>query len=159
VYDVARLEAGQREMLGGFGRDMKLLVVSGVWCGDCVQQVPLLQRIVEGNPGRIEMRIVDRDEHRDLADRLAVNGGARVPAVVFMAEDFEFCAAYGDRSLARYRAMARKMLGAACPIGIAAPDRDEVAATLADWLGEVERVQWMLMLSARLQEKHAGGAT
>jgi hypothetical protein len=45
-------------------------------------------------------------------------------------------------------------LGAACPIGIAPPDADEVAATLQDWLNEFERIQLMLRLSPRLRRKH-----
>ena len=41
VYDAARLTDAQKSLLAGFVRDMKILVVSGVWCGDCVQQCPL----------------------------------------------------------------------------------------------------------------------
>ena len=48
VYDSAHLTDPQRQLLGGFVRDMKILVVSGVWCGDCVQQCPLLRRCAEG---------------------------------------------------------------------------------------------------------------
>jgi thiol-disulfide isomerase/thioredoxin len=154
VVEVAHLTGAQKELLSGFARDMKVLVVSGIWCGDCVQQVPLLQRIAEGNPSRIDLRIVDRDQHRDLADQIRINGGDRVPVALFLSEDFELCAVYGERSLSRYRALARTQLGAACPIGIAPPDADEVAATLQDWLNEFERVQLMLRLSPRLRRKH-----
>ena len=133
---------------------MKVLVVSGIWCGDCVQQCPLLHRIAEANPTAIDLRLVDRDAHRDLAERIRVNGGDRVPVALFLAEDFEFCAAFGDRSLHRYRALARSQLGASCPIGIAPPDQDELAATLGDWVNEFERVQLMLRLSPRLRRKH-----
>ena len=154
VYELARLTDAQQSLVSGFSRDMKVLVVSGIWCGDCVQQCPLLQRIAEANSGRIELRLVDRDQHRGLADRLRINTGDRVPVALFLAEDFEFCAAFGDRTLTRYRALARKQLGAACPIAIAPPDRDEMAATLQDWLDEFERVQLMLRLSAQLRQRH-----
>lgn len=154
VYEVAKLTATQQELLSGFVRGMKVLVVSGIWCGDCVQQVPLLQRIAEGNAARIDLRILDRDAHRDLANPLRINGGDRVPVALFLAEDFEYCAAFGERSLHRYRALARMQLGAACPIGLAPPDADEVAATLQDWLNEVERIQLLLRLSPRLRRKH-----
>ena len=152
-YEVARLTEGQREVIGSLSREMKILIVSGIWCGDCVQQCPLIQRVAEAN-SRIELRLVDRDAHRDLAERVRINTGDRVPVVVLMAEDFEFCALAGDRTLSRYRALARKNLGAACPVAIGPPDRDEMAATLADWAGEIERVGWMLRLSSRLREKH-----
>jgi thiol-disulfide isomerase/thioredoxin len=154
VYEAANLNEPQRGLVGGFVRKMNVLVVSGIWCGDCVQQCPLIERIAEANRQRIDLRFVDRDEHRDLAERLRINGGDRVPVAVFMAEDFEFCSAFGDRTLARYRALARKYLGAACPTGIGGPDQDELAATLQDWLDEFERVQLMLRLSARLRQKH-----
>jgi thiol-disulfide isomerase/thioredoxin len=154
VYDAARLTPAQQQLVAGFVRDMKLLVVSGIWCGDCVQQCPLLVRVAGANPARIDVRFVDRDVHRDLSERLRINGGDRVPVVLFLAEDFEFCAAYGDRTLNRYRALAARQLGPSCPTGIVAPGAEELAATLQDWLGECERVQLMLRLSARLRHKH-----
>jgi hypothetical protein len=154
VYDVARITDRQKELISGFARDMKVLISSGIWCGDCVQQVPLLQRIAEGNSSRIDLRIVDRDQHRDLAEKLRINSGDRVPVALFLSEDFELCSVYGERTLNRYRSLARTQLGAACPIAIAPPDADEVAATLQDWLNEFERIQLMLRLSPRLRRKH-----
>jgi len=154
AYDAAKLSAPQRQLVGGFVREMNILVVSGIWCGDCVQQVPLIARIAEANPGKVPLRIVDRDEHKDFSAQLRINGGDRVPVAVLMAEDFEFCSLAGDRTISRYRALARKQLGASCPLAIARPDPDELAATLGDWLEEIERVELMLRLSGRLRRKH-----
>ncbi len=154
VYEASQVTPAQAETARGFARDLKVLVVSGIWCGDCVQQCPLMARIAEANPARIDLRLLDRDEHRDLADRVRLNGGDRVPVVLFAAEDFEFCGLYGDRTLARYRALAARQLGPSCPTGITAPEQGEVAATLADWFNEFERMQLMLRLSARLRQKH-----
>jgi hypothetical protein len=154
AYDAARLTSAQREVAAGFVRPMNVLVVSGIWCGDCVQQCPLLARIAEANPSRIDLRLLDRDEHRDLTEQVRLNGGDRVPAVLFLAEDHEFCGLYGDRTLSRYRALAARTLGPMCPTGITAPEQGELEATLADWFNEVERVQLMLRLSARLREKY-----
>jgi hypothetical protein len=154
VYDAARLSAAQRELAAGFTRPMKLLVLSGVWCGDCIQQVPLIQRIVEACPRRLELRLADRDRRPLLAAALRLNQGGRVPVVVMMAEDFAFCSLYGDRTLTRYRALARRQLGDACPLALAAPEDEELSGTLADWLREIERVQLMLRLSPRLRQKY-----
>jgi len=154
VHDATQLTAEQGRLLASFRRDMKVLIVSGIWCGDCVQQCPLLQRCAEANRQRIDLRLLDRDEHRDLSGQLRLNGGDRVPVVLFLAEDFELCSLAGDRTLSRYRALAAKQLGAACPLAIAPPDRGELAATLQDWLDEFERIQLMLLLSARLRQKH-----
>src|SRR5215469_8038496 len=75
VYGLARLTDPQRELLGGFVRQMNILVVSGVWCGDCIEQCPLIQRIAEANPGKIALRFVERDERPDLRDKVTMNGG------------------------------------------------------------------------------------
>jgi thiol-disulfide isomerase/thioredoxin len=154
VYAATSLSGSQKQFVARIAREMKLLVVSGIWCGDCVQQCPLMARIAEANPGKIALRILDRDAHRDLAESVKMNAGDRVPVALFLAEDFELCGIYGDRTLNRYRAMAKRQLGEACLTGIVPPDQDEITATLADWLGEVERIQLMLRLSSRLRKKH-----
>lgn len=154
VHDAASLSAEQARLLASFRRDMHLLVCSGIWCGDCVQQVPLLSRIAEGNPDRVRLRVLDRDQHRDLADQVRLNGGDRVPVLLLLSEDFELCGLTGDRVLARYRALAARQLGVACEIGLASPPADELQATLQGWLDEVERVQLMLRLSPRLRMIH-----
>src|ERR1035437_5082330 len=63
-HDSVQLTEAQRAFIGGFTRDMKVLVVSGIWCGDCVEQCPILQKIAEANP-RIDLRFVDRDQQKD----------------------------------------------------------------------------------------------
>lgn len=154
VHDAARLTDTQRELLGGFVRQMNILIVSGVWCGDCIEQCPLIQRIAEANPGKIALRFVERDQRPDLRDQVTMNGGHRVPVVLFLSEDFYWCATAGDRTIHRYRAVSARKLGPSCPIGIVPPDKDELEATLADWVNEVERAQLMLRLTPRLREKY-----
>jgi thiol-disulfide isomerase/thioredoxin len=154
IYDQTQLHDAQRGLLRGFVREMNVLVVSGIWCGDCVQQCPLLARLAEANPDKIHLRFVDRDEHKELSAPLRVNGGQRVPVVVFLAEDYEFVALFADRTLARYRALAARQLGPSCPLPGAPVSDDELAATLQDWLNELERVQLLLRLSPRLRSKY-----
>lgn len=154
IYESVELTAGQKELLAGFVREMRVICVSGIWCGDCVQQGPLLQRIAEGNPDRIKLVWLDRDAHHDLAGQLTINAGMRVPVVLFAAEDNEVVSIYGDRTLTRYRAIAARQLGAHCTIPGAPADKKELAGTLQDWLNEFERVHLLLRTSARLREKH-----
>lgn len=150
VYEQAALTEAQRRLVGGFERSMHVLVVAGVWCGDCAQQCPLLARIAEANPRRVGLRFVDRDAHEGLSSRVRINGGRRVPVALFLAEDFEFVSMLGDRTLSRYRALAQRQLGPSCPVPGAPPPAAELAAVLQDWLNEFERVQLLLMLSPRL---------
>ena len=135
----------QRQLIAGFTREMKVLVISGIWCGDCVQQGPLLQAIADANPC-IDLKWVDRDEHEDLAKQVMINQGLRVPVVIFMAQDYEPVSIMGDRTLTRYRAIAAKQLGPSCPLPGAPIPKDELEETLQDWLDEFERVHLLLFM-------------
>ncbi len=149
-----RLTPAQRTLVRGFIRRMSVLVVSGIWCGDCSAQGPMLAAIAAEQPSMIDLRWVDRDEHPRLADMVRICGGHRVPTVIFMAEDLEFVSLLGDRTLSRYRAIAARQLGPSCPIPGAPIPTDEIESTLADWLDEFERVHLLLRLSPRLRAMH-----
>ena len=154
VYDAAHLSEAQTKLVAGFVREMKILIFSGIWCGDCVQQCPLIYRIAEANTAKIDLRFVERPKEGELLPELRINAGSRVPVVIFLSEDNEWCATAGDRTINRYRALAHARLGPLCPTGIVAPDKGELDATLGDWLNEVERVQLMLRLTPRLRQKY-----
>lgn len=154
VYNAAKLTTAQHELVASFVREMKILVYAGLWCGDCVQQCPLLERIAEAASGKIDLRFLARDASRELDPELRINGGSRVPAVLFFSEDGRWCGTFGDRTIHRYRALVKEELGAMCRTGIVAPEQSELDATLADWLTEIERIQLMLRLTPRLRAKH-----
>ena len=154
IYDQATLTDEQRTLVESFSRRINVIGLSGIWCGDCVQQGPLVQRTAEANPQAIDLRWLDRDEHIDLQEQVSINAGHRVPVFIFCAEDYEPVYWYGDRTLARYRALAAKQLGGACPLPGAPVPADELAATLADWVDQFERAHLLLRLSGRLRQKH-----
>lgn len=66
VYDAAHLTEAQKVLVRGFVRQMKMLAFSGIWCGDCVEQCPLMQRIAEVNPERIDLRFIERSRDGEL---------------------------------------------------------------------------------------------
>lgn len=147
------LTPAQRELVGGFVREMNVLCLAGAWCGDCVHQCPMLRHIAAASP-RIALRFLDREADPALRDALSINGGHRVPAVVFLSEDWHVCAVAGDRVVAFYRQMARDRLGPACPTGIVPPGEALLSEALGQWVTEFERVQLMLRLTGRLRERH-----
>ena len=154
-YAQVHLTGPQRTLIEGFTRQLNILVSSGTWCGDCVQQCPMLDHIARANPARLALRFVDRDEHADLAAHLHLCGGARVPVVLILNEDFDLLALEGDRTLARYRALAARALGPSCPLPGAPVPPDEIAATLADWVDAIERAHLMARLSTKLRQRYA----
>ena len=82
MYDSVRLGEAQRALLAGFTRQMNVLCLAGAWCGDCVNQCPILQRFAEAAPV-IDLRFLDRDVRPEIREELSINGGQRVPVVVF----------------------------------------------------------------------------
>jgi len=158
------LTPAQQSLVGGFARRINVLVISGTWCGDCVQQVPILDAIARAHPARAgdatgrepgtDLRVIDRDAHAGFSRRFSICGGHRVPVVIFLNEEFDFVALAGDRTLARYRKMAAARLGPSCPLPGAPVPADEVAAETADWLEEFERVALLLRLSTKLRASH-----
>jgi hypothetical protein len=148
-----QLTAAQKDLVGGFVREMNVFCLSGAWCGDCVNQVPILQRIAEASP-RITLRLLDREAIPQLRDALVINGGQRVPAVVFLSEDWQVCAIEGDRVVAYYRQMAQDRLGPACPTGVVPPGEGLIAEAVQEWVTRFERIQLMLRLTPRLRQQH-----
>ena len=153
VYNRVTLTDPQKELLGGFARKMNVLCMSGAWCGDCVRQGPMLQRIAEASDV-IDLRFLDRDLNPDLREHLRVLGGMRVPVVVFLSEDFLECGRFGAKTLSTYRKMAAEQIGIACPTGIIPPPEDELAVGLQDWLDMFERAQLALRLSPMLRQRY-----
>lgn len=158
------LTEAQKSLIRGFARRVNVLVISGTWCGDCVQQVPILDAIARVHPAPVndptarkpgvDLRIVDRDRHADFTRHFSICGGGRVPVAIFLNEEFDFVALAGDRTLARYRRMAEARLGASCPLPGAPVAEDEVAAATAEWLDYCERVALLLRLSTKLRAFH-----
>ena len=154
IFDQAQLTDEQEKLIQSFTRRINIIGLSGIWCGDCAQQCPLVQRIAQTNPDAINLRWLDRDEHSDLQKIVRINAGERVPVFIFCAEDYELVGWYGDRPLSRYRAIAQQQLGPSCPMPGAPVDDRELAAALQDWLDQIERVHLLLRLSGRLRKKH-----
>ncbi|SFI17618.1 thioredoxin family protein [Planctomicrobium piriforme] len=146
------LTDAQQSLLGSFTREMKVLVMAGTWCGDCVNQCPIFEKFAAASPC-IQLRYADRDDSPELAAALGTCGGARVPAVVFLSEDGHVCGRYGDKTLSKYRAAVKSLTGASCATGLGGAD-NLTSAVIQDWLNEFERIQWMLRTSSRLRQLH-----
>lgn len=153
IHSQVQLSPTQKQLLAGFTREMKVLVVAGTWCGDCVNQCPIFQHFAAQND-KIRIHYFDRDENKDLAEALSICGGPRVPSILFLSEDGFPCGRAGDRTLSAYRDIAAKQVGNFCPPGIVAPEKSLLENVAQDWLNEFERIQLMLRTSGRLRQLH-----
>jgi hypothetical protein len=147
------LKPAQRELIGGFARRMHVLCLAGAWCGDCINQCPVFDHFAQAS-GRIVLRFLDRDAKPELRNLLAINGGHRVPVVVFLSEDWFEVSRFGERTLSIYRRLAAEQLGPACPTGLVPPADEALVVNTIEWLAEFERAQLILRLSPRLRSRH-----
>jgi thiol-disulfide isomerase/thioredoxin len=153
VDDQIALTPAQRTLLASFSRQTNVLCLAGAWCGDCINQCPIFEHFAAAAPV-LTVRYIDRDEHADAQRLLQVNGGNRVPVLVFFSEDGFEVARCGERTLSKYRQMMRDQTGPSCPTGITVPGDQLLVHVTQDWLNEFERVQWLLRLSPRLRQLH-----
>ena len=142
----------QLKRLKGWNREMNVLMYSGVWCGDCVRQGPLLKQISDTVGDNVNLRVIEREVSEQLQDELRIVGALRVPMVVFLSEDWWEIGRFGERTLSYYRAKAAREIGANYNAGILTPrarDRE-----LSEWVDIFERMLIMLRLSPPLRRKH-----
>jgi thiol-disulfide isomerase/thioredoxin len=143
----------QQTLLAGFARRMPVICLAAAWCGDCINQCPAFDLFARAS-SRIDLRFIDRDAKPELRDLLAINGGQRIPVIVFLSEDWFEVARYGERTISIYRKMAAEQLGPACSTGLVPPPEAVIATLTAEWLVEFERSQLILRLSPRLRALH-----
>jgi hypothetical protein len=58
------------------------LVISEGWCGDAAQLLPVFDKLVGVSRGKIEMRIVLRDENEELMNLFLTNKGKAIPKLI-----------------------------------------------------------------------------
>ena len=76
------------------------LVISEHWCGDASQTVPVMAKIAEASQGKINLRLVYRDEVPELMNAHLTNGGMAVPKIIQLDEHFELINDWGPRPVA-----------------------------------------------------------
>lgn len=84
----------------------KLLVLADDWCGDAVNTLPVIERLVQAT-SNLELRIVPRDRFPELRDRHLTNGSRSIPIAVLLDEAGALRGSWGPRP----RALQDRVLG------------------------------------------------
>lgn len=79
-----------------FRQPVNVLILAEDWCGDVVQNLPPVIRMLERSP-TIAVRIFKRDENADLMDRYLTDGSRSIPYLVFLDTAFDELARWGPR--------------------------------------------------------------
>ncbi|MCC6792958.1 MAG: thioredoxin family protein [Thermomicrobiales bacterium] len=70
-------------------KTVRVLVLSEDWCGDCTDNLPILNRLAEES-GKLDVRIVSRDAHLEIMDAFLKYGKFRaIPLILFLDDDGE----------------------------------------------------------------------
>jgi thioredoxin-like negative regulator of GroEL len=73
------------------------LILTEHWCGDASQILPVFNAIAEMSNGKIEMKLVYRDQHPELMDAYLTNKTRSIPKLIQMNEHFNVTAFWGPR--------------------------------------------------------------
>jgi thiol-disulfide isomerase/thioredoxin len=148
-----QLSPSQKMRVEAWKREMPVLVLSGIWCGDCVRQGPMFHAIEQAN-ARVQFRFIESKPNPDLQEELRICGAERVPVVVAFSEEFYEVGRFGDRHLSVYQRKAERELGPACDPGILPPDPENLSQELDEWINWLERNQLLLRLAPALRKRY-----
>jgi hypothetical protein len=73
------------------------LVLTEHWCGDASQTLPVLHKIEEESEGKIEMKLVYRDQNLPLMDKYLTNNGRSIPKLIQLDSNFNVILDWGPR--------------------------------------------------------------
>jgi thioredoxin-like negative regulator of GroEL len=73
------------------------LILTEHWCGDASQTLPVFNAIAELSKGKIEMKLVYRDQHPDLMDAYLTNETRSIPKLIQLDEHYNVTAFWGPR--------------------------------------------------------------
>jgi len=76
-----------KKALEALGKKLKCMIITEDWCGDALYNVPVLLKLIEGNPN-IETRVFLRDKNPDLMDQYLNKSMFRsIPVFAFFDEN------------------------------------------------------------------------
>jgi hypothetical protein len=142
-----QLDAADLAVFKGLPRPLPVLVLAEDWCGDVIDNLPILGRIA-AESGKLDVRIFLRDENPDLMDQYLNQGQFRsIPAMVFFDDQFKELGRFIERpaSVTERRAQHQRELYAQHP-EFGTPE------TPVDQLSDEIRVRIMQETTAKREE-------
>ena len=73
------------------------LILTEHWCGDASQTLPVFNKIAEMSEGKIEMKLVYRDQNDELMNAYLTNGTRSIPKLIQLDEHYNVTEIWGPR--------------------------------------------------------------
>ncbi|MFZ1716742.1 MAG: thioredoxin family protein [Saprospiraceae bacterium] len=83
--------------LKGLRHKMYWLVITEHWCGDAAQNLPVFNAVAEASNGKIEMKLVYRDQNPELMNAYLTNGTRSIPKIIQLDRHFNTTGIWGPR--------------------------------------------------------------
>ncbi len=96
IYKRASVDPALIERVRVVGGRWHLLVLNEDWCGDSVNILPFLAKLVDEVP-ETDMSIIRRDENLDITDLHLTGTSRSIPIVILLDEAYEECGWWGPR--------------------------------------------------------------
>lgn len=94
TYHLSEIISNQ---LKGLKHKTYWLVLTEHWCGDASQALPVFNQIAEMSEGKIELKLVYRDQNPELMDMYLTNKSRSIPKLVQLDEHFNVTGIWGPR--------------------------------------------------------------
>ncbi|MBK9932229.1 MAG: thioredoxin family protein [Saprospiraceae bacterium] len=91
------LSEGIKNQLKGLRHKMYWLVITAHWCGDAAQNLPVFNAVAEASNGKIEMKLVYRDQYPELMNAYLTNGARSIPKIIQLDRHFNTTGIWGPR--------------------------------------------------------------
>ena len=105
-----KVKPEDKKAIDSLGKKLKCMIITEDWCGDALYNVPVLLKLIEGNPN-IETRVFLRDKNPDLMDQYLNKGMFRsIPVFVFFDESMNEVARLLERPSKMTEELEAKML-------------------------------------------------
>jgi len=96
VWRHARVDDDHVRRVSALPGNWHLLVLSEDWCGDAVNTVPIVARLVERCPN-VDLRVFARDENVDIMDAHLTGSSRSIPVIIALDEAYEERGWWGPR--------------------------------------------------------------
>lgn len=73
-----------QDKMSAFNKNMTWLVIAESWCGDAAHVIPAINKVAELNQGKIDFKVVMRDENLPLMNQFLTNGGMAIPKLIMI---------------------------------------------------------------------------
>ncbi|MCB2155671.1 thioredoxin family protein [bacterium] len=94
AFENQKLDPTTMAFLQSLPRDVHVVAIAEGWCGDVHRHAPVLAKLAVMS-GRIHLRFITREQHREVFARFLTNGGEAIPKFVFLSDQFIECGNWG----------------------------------------------------------------